>query len=75
MVKESSFTLRICDWVTKYSIYTAIFLTPIFFLPWTSDVLDFNKQALLLLLVMVSFFAWMLKVLVSGKVEINKNRI
>jgi len=75
MAKESSLMLRICDWVTKYSIYAAIFLMPIFFLPWTTDVLDFNKQFLLLLLVFVSVFALLLKILISGKFEIKKSYI
>ena len=74
MSKEQFFSLKIFDWIAKSSIYAALFLTPIFFLPWTSEVLDFNKQILLLLLVMVSFFAWMLKVLISGGVEINMNK-
>lgn len=75
MAKEPSFALRICDWVAKYSIYALIFLMPIFFLPWTSDVLDFNKQALLLVLGSVALFAWMLRVLVSGKLEITISKI
>jgi tetratricopeptide (TPR) repeat protein len=73
MEKESSLTLRICDFITKYSIYALVFLVPIFFLPWTTDVLDFNKQALLLLLVFASLFAVMLKILISGKFEIRKS--
>ena len=73
MAKESSLVLKICDKIAKYSIYAAIFLTPVLFLPWTADVLDFNKQAILLVLVMVALFAWMLKVLVSGKFELNLN--
>jgi hypothetical protein len=75
MTRETSFVLRFCDWVAKYSLYAAIFLMPLFFLPWTSEVLDFNKQALLVLLAVVSFLAWMLKVLISGKIEINTNKI
>ena len=75
MAKEGSLTLRICDWFLKYSIYTAIFLMPIFFLPWTADVLDFNKQALLILLGFIALFAWMLKVLISGKFELNVSKM
>ena len=46
-----------------------VFLIPLFFLPWTINVLDFNKQALLVVLVFVTLFFWILKVLVSGKLE------
>ncbi len=75
MIKKTSLTIRICDWVTKYSIYALVFLLPILFLPWTSEVLDFNKQTLLIGLVFISLFSWMLKVLVSGKFEANVNKV
>ncbi len=75
MTKESSLTLRICDWIIRYSVYATIFLIPILFLPWTSDVLDFNKQAVLVLLIVISFIFWIIKTLISGKFEFNKNKI
>ncbi|MBU4274951.1 tetratricopeptide repeat protein [Patescibacteria group bacterium] len=74
MPKENSFFLKVCDFISKYSIYALVFLLPIFFLPWTSDVLDFNKQTLLLFLVFISLFAWMLKVLISRELSINLNK-
>jgi len=60
-----------CDKVSKISIYVLVFLLPILFLPWTANVLDFNKQAALIFLVFVSIFAWMLKILISGKASFN----
>ncbi len=72
-MQKESFLLRACSFITRYSIYALVFLIPIFFLPWTTDVLDFNKQAVLLLLVFLSLFALMIKILVSGKFEINKS--
>lgn len=74
-MKESSSMVKICDWITKYSAYALLFLLPIFYLPWASEVLDFNKQALIIFLSFISIFAWMLKVLVSGKLEFNKNKV
>lgn len=64
-------TVQICDKISKGSIYLLVFLLPLFLLPWTANVLDFNKQALLLVLISVSLFAWMFKVLVSGKFSFN----
>lgn len=61
----------ICERVSKISIYLLIFLMPILFLPWTANVLEFNKQAALIILTFISFFAWLLKVLISGKAKIN----
>ena len=63
--------LKICDKISKIGIYLTVFLLPIFFLPWTGDALDFNKQVLLILLVFISSFAWMLKTLISGRIRIG----
>lgn len=74
MPRENFVSLKVCDFISKYSIYALVFLLPIFFLPWTSDVLDFNKQTLLLFLVFVSLFAWMAKVLIVRELSINLNK-
>jgi tetratricopeptide (TPR) repeat protein/O-antigen ligase len=74
-IKKSSLMHVICDKISKLSIYLLIFLMPIFFLPWTSDILDFNKQILLIVLSFVALFAWMLKALISGKFEINTSKM
>ena len=75
MSKENSIIVRISDFITKYAIYTLVFLMPLFFLPITTEALDFNKQALLVLFIFVGLFAWMLKVFVSGKLSLNKSKI
>ncbi len=48
-----------------------MFLLPLFFLPSTSNVLDFNKQILLTVLVLVSLFAWLLKSLIEEKISLD----
>ncbi len=70
-IKKSSEIVETCEKVSKISIYLLAFLLPILFLPWTANVLDFNKQALLIVLVFVSLFAWMLKILILGKASFN----
>lgn len=75
MLKESSLLIKICDWIIKYFIYTAIFLTPLFFLPFTSDVLDFNKQTFILIVLSLALFAWIIKTLVVGKLKLNISHI
>jgi tetratricopeptide (TPR) repeat protein len=57
--------------VARFSVYALIFLLPLFFLPWTSNVLDFNKQTLLLFLVFISLICWLASALISNKLEIN----
>ncbi len=70
-MEKSSNYLKMCEKISKLSIYSLVFLLPIFFLPWTGDILDFNKQALLVFLVFVSFFAWLLKIMISGKFKFS----
>ena len=70
-IVKSSSMIETCDNVSKISIYVLVFLLPILFLPWTANVLDFNKQALLVILVFVSIFAWILKTLISGRASFN----
>jgi tetratricopeptide (TPR) repeat protein/O-antigen ligase len=74
MPKETSLAMRICDLTSKYSIYLLVFLLPIFFLPWTSNVFDFNKQTLLLVLVFISAFTWAIKTFISKELILNSNK-
>lgn len=75
MINNPETIKKICDNVTKYTIYFVVFLTPIFFLPFTTDYFDFNKQILLIVLVFVALIPWMLKFLMLGGVEIKKTSI
>jgi tetratricopeptide (TPR) repeat protein len=74
MLKNFSGLLKMFDFILKYSIYGLVFILPVLFFPWTSDVLDFNKQAILVLFVFLAFFSWMGKVLISGKLSFNANK-
>ncbi len=62
---------NILNKISKVSIYLLVFLLPIFFLPWTASVLDFNKQTLLIFLVFISLFCWFLRSLQEGKISLN----
>lgn len=75
MAEQTSLVFKICERISKYSLLAAIFLVPLFFLPWTSEALDFNKQAVAGLLLAVSMFSWMIKALVSGKFHLNLSKI
>jgi len=60
-----------CERISKIALYILIFLMPILFLPWTANVLEFNKQALLIVAVFVASFAWILRGLISGKINLD----
>jgi len=63
--------MPIFEKISKAAIYLFVFLAPLFFLPWTSNVLDFNKQILLFILVFVSLVCWIIKTLREGELKIN----
>ena len=59
--------------LSKICLYLTVFLIPLFFLPWTANVLDFPKQVLLLLLVFLSLIFWLISCLIEGKIRLNFN--
>lgn len=74
-LKNKPFLIKVCDVVIAASIYGAVFLLPISFAPWTSDALDFNKQALLFVLVFTGLLAWFSKSFISGVFYFNSGKI
>ena len=74
-LKNNPLVVKISDMVTKISIYTLVFLIPLFFLPWTFDIVDFNKQALLIFLVFIALFSWIVKTLVTGSFKISLDKV
>jgi Flp pilus assembly protein TadD len=53
--------------LTQWSTYLLFFLVPIFFLPWTSGILESNKQMLFVVLTAIGLLAWL------GQMVISKN--
>lgn len=60
---------RIADKVAKCSVYLAALLVPLAYLPWSINGLEFNKQAVVLVLAIVGTLAWLGRMLVERKVE------
>lgn len=58
---------KICNFIVKYSIYTLVLLMPLFFLPWTSELFEFNKQYLLIFLTALALSAWLVKTISVDK--------
>jgi len=61
--------------ISRAIIYLLVFLVPIFFLPWTSNVLDFNKQAIFSFLVFVALILLLLSFLINNRLEVNASFI
>ncbi len=61
-----------CNLVIKFCIYGLVFLMPLFWLPWTTEVYEFNKQYLLVYLVVLALLAWLTKMIVVQKKVVFK---
>ncbi len=55
--------------VTHWATYLLFFLVPIFFLPWTTSVLEDNKQILLVVLTVVGLLAWLGQMVMSKQLS------
>ena len=53
--------------IIKTNIYLLVFLLPLFFLPFSFEVFEFNKQYLLFFLTSLTFFAWLAKMVLVDK--------
>jgi hypothetical protein len=58
---------KILNQVIKTNIYLLVFLLPLFFLPFSFEVFEFNKQYLLFFLTSLTFFAWLAKMILVDK--------
>lgn len=56
---------KLCRWL----LIAGVFLLPLFFLPWSTSILEFNKQMLLLVLAGAVLIFWLLHVVVSGQLS------
>lgn len=59
--------------ISKWALYVGAFLMPLFFLPWSSSVVEMNKQLLLTVVASIGLVAWLLGVVSSGYLAWRKN--
>ena len=61
------------DMVIKKLIYALVFLVPIWFLPIIINSIEFNKQVLLVFLVVITFILWLIRILNQGQISWKSN--
>ncbi|MFA6100080.1 MAG: tetratricopeptide repeat protein [Patescibacteria group bacterium] len=64
--------LKVLAWIIDASLYASVALVPLFFLPITLDVLELNKQTLLIILVMLGTTAWLGKAVVERRFMLSR---
>jgi len=60
--------------LNRIPLYLLLFLIPVFFLPFTQNVLDFPKQILSLILILLSLIGWLGEKIIKGKLELRGNK-
>lgn len=74
MEKEKSNRLAaFCERAVKWGLYLLVFLLPLFFLPFNTNILELNKQLLLVVFTLLLLIAWLGKMIAQGKVEFKKS--
>ena len=58
---------NIFDRIINLNIYVLVALVPLFFLPFSFEIFEFNKQYLLFFLISVSLFCWLAKMALIDK--------
>ena len=66
-------THRGVDSVINWLLYLTVFLVPLFWLPWTVEGFELNKQFLLLSLTALAFVLWVAKVVFSKSAVVRGN--
>lgn len=61
--------------LTRWSLYVSFFLVPLFFLPWTTDALEINKQMLLVILTLLSLVSWLGSMVMTKKLSFRSGWI
>jgi tetratricopeptide (TPR) repeat protein len=57
------------DKVIQKLIYALVFLLPLWFLPITVNAVEFNKQILMVFLVVITLIFWLVKILNQGEIQ------
>ncbi len=66
---------NVLDEAIKKIVYILVVLIPIWFLPTTINVLELNKQFLIVVLSIIALILWLVKILNTGELRIKNNII
>lgn len=55
--------------IIRWCIYLLVFLMPLWFLPFTNEVLNFNKQVLMVGLLTIALIAWLGELITKDKIR------
>ncbi|MFH1405012.1 MAG: tetratricopeptide repeat protein [Patescibacteria group bacterium] len=56
---------RVLDGIARWSLYALFLLVPLYFLPWTSEAFEINKQTLFVIVCGIGFASWLCSMVIS----------
>ncbi len=59
--------MKFLEKIIKFSVYSLVFLVPLFVLPFSFEIYEFSKQYLIFFLVAIGFVAWLSKMIFVDK--------
>ncbi len=59
--------VKVYQTIVRWALMIGVFLTPLLFLPWTTNVLEMNKGLLVLAVAGTGLIAWLLALVSSGR--------
>lgn len=68
-------SIAFLDKVSKGSLYAAVLLLPLWFLPVTQNILVYQKQTLLVVLVFLGLVSWLAKAVNQGEMRLRFSKI
>ncbi len=61
--------------ILRWTLLVGVFLLPLFFLPWTTGILELNKQLVLMVVAGVGLIAWLLSLVSTGHLSWRANSL
>lgn len=62
-------TDKVLSALFRNTLRVALFIVPVFFLPWTAEMMEFNKQFLLIVLVLLALVFWLVRTIIKKEVQ------
>lgn len=74
MEKENTAKIAVlCEKAIAWGLYAFAFLLPLFFMPFNANVLEMNKQLLLVVFSLFLLIAWLGKMIAEGQISLKKS--
>lgn len=73
MEKDNTKIIFICDKIIVWGLYLFGFLLPLFFLPFNANVLEVNKQLILIVFSLILLIIWLTRTIAVGKMILKKS--